>query len=187
MLEGLGRGWVVASKKPSRLRICDDDLNYATHLLTRFVTAGSRQLSSLSSGRQSFASLLRNHIVGLRHRERTPLFGFSTAVYVLGPRLAVRFPPAQRNTLGTATVLVEHHPGCARMHGVVSEAPAHRVERAIQVVDANIIDPDRVLILSAIFRHDTIVPPSSDRKKVAARALGVFKARVCLGETLALS
>jgi hypothetical protein len=54
---------------------------------------------------------------------------------VQGPTLGVRFPKAKLNTLSTAAELVEHHPGRARVHGVVPVEPADRIERAILVVD----------------------------------------------------
>ncbi len=41
----------------------------------------------------------------------------STLVH--GLTLGVRFPKAKLNTASTAAELVEHHPGCARVHGVV--------------------------------------------------------------------
>jgi hypothetical protein len=69
----------------------------------------------------------------------------------------------------------------------MSEKPAHPVERAIHIVDANIIDPDRVFILDAIFSHDRFVPYSIDGKNVAARPLGGLEGRVWLSETPTLS
>jgi hypothetical protein len=70
--------------------------------------------------------------------------------------LSVRFPEAKCNTLSTATELIERHPSCARMHGVMPIEPTDRIERAILVVDTNIIDPDPVLILAPIYGHDRI-------------------------------
>jgi hypothetical protein len=61
--------------------------------------------------------------------------------------LGVWFPKAKLDALCAAAELVEHHPGRARMHGVVPKEPADRIECAILVVDTNIINPDPVLIL----------------------------------------
>jgi hypothetical protein len=69
----------------------------------------------------------------------------------------------------------------------MSEKPAHPVERAIHVVDANIIDSDRVLILDAVIGHDRFVPYSIGGKNVAARPLGGLEGRVWLIETPTLS
>jgi hypothetical protein len=69
----------------------------------------------------------------------------------------------------------------------MSEKPAHPVERAIRFVDANIIDPDRVFVLDAVFGHDRFLPYSIDGKNVAARLLGRLEGRVWLSETPTLS
>src|ERR1039458_7298441 len=67
--------------------------------------------------------------------------------------LGVRFPKAALYTVSTAAELVEHHPGRARVHGIVPVKPAHRIGSAIHVVDI-IIHDDRVAILDPIFGHD---------------------------------
>jgi hypothetical protein len=69
----------------------------------------------------------------------------------------------------------------------MSEKPAHPVERAIQFVDANIIDADRVFILDAIFGHGSFVPYSIEGKNVAALPFGGLEGRVWLSETPTLS
>ena len=71
--------------------------------------------------------------------------------------LCVRFPRTKFNTLSAALKLVEHHPGRARVHRVVSKEPAYGIERAIYVIDT-IINPTLVAILGAIFRHALICP-----------------------------
>jgi len=78
------------------------------------------------------------------------------------PTLGVRFPKAKLNTLSTAAELVEHHPDRAGVHGVVPKEPADRIERAILVVDTNILDLDPVL--DPIFGHGLICPRSIDRR-----------------------
>lgn len=70
--------------------------------------------------------------------------------------LSVRSPKAKFNTPSTAAVLVEHHRGRARVHGVVPIEPAHRIESAIHFVDTNITDHDRGVILGPIFGHGLI-------------------------------
>lgn len=67
-----------------------------------------------------------------------------------GPTLSVRFPEAKCNTLSTATELVEHHPGCAPMHSIMPIEPTNRIERAIQVVDANVINTNLVPVFIPI-------------------------------------
>lgn len=69
--------------------------------------------------------------------------------------LCVRFPPTKFNTLSAAPELVEHHPGRARMHRVVPKEAAHRIERAIYVIDT-IINPNQIAILGPIFGHTLI-------------------------------
>ena len=62
---------------------------------------------------------------------------------VHGLTLGVRFPKAKLNTPSTAAELVEHHRGLAPVHGVVPKEPADRIERAIGVVDTDILNLDR--------------------------------------------
>jgi hypothetical protein len=81
-----------------------------------------------------------------------------------GATLGVRFPKAKLNTLSTAAELVEHHPGCARVHGVVPIEPADRIERAILVVDTFILALDPVVIPDPIFGHGPIAAHSIDRR-----------------------
>lgn len=70
-------------------------------------------------------------------------------------RLDVRFPKSKLHTVSTATELVERHPGCARVHGVVPKEAADRIEHAIHVVDTVILNVDPVAaILDPIFGHN---------------------------------
>jgi hypothetical protein len=89
---------------------------------------------------------------------RPPLFGFSDRFdarrEVAG--LSVWFPEAKFDTLRAAAELVAHHAGCARMHGIMPIESTDRIERAILVVDTNIINPDVVFILAPIFGHSRI-------------------------------
>ena len=70
---------------------------------------------------------------------------------VRDPTLGVRFPKAKLNTPSTAAELVEHHSGRSHVHGVVPKASADRIERAILLVDTNILNLDLVLIIDLIF------------------------------------
>jgi hypothetical protein len=98
-----------------------------------------------------------------------------------GPTLGVRFPKAKPNTPSTAAELVEHHPGRARVHGVVPVEPADRIERSILVVDTIIINLDPVLILDPISGNGQI--SRARLRNFARRRRGGRAARVCLIET----
>ena len=69
--------------------------------------------------------------------------------------LCVRFPPTKFNTLSAAPELVEHHPGRAGVHRVVSKEPTYGIERAIYVIDT-INNPNLIAILGPIFCHTSI-------------------------------
>jgi hypothetical protein len=70
--------------------------------------------------------------------------------------LSVWFPESKLDALSTPAELVEHHTGCASMHGIVPIESTDRIVRAILVVDTNIINPDAVFILAPIFGHGRI-------------------------------
>lgn len=72
------------------------------------------------------------------------------------PTLGVQLPKAKLRTLGTAAELIKHHSGRARVHGVVPKESPYRIERAILIVDANIINLDPVPNPDPIFRHGPI-------------------------------
>jgi len=71
-------------------------------------------------------------------------------------RYASGFQKPSLTHFRTAAELVEHHPGRARVHGVVPVESADRIEREILVVDAIILYFDPVLILDPIFGHGLI-------------------------------
>jgi hypothetical protein len=80
---------------------------------------------------------------------------FAATIDMAGRRLVslgVWFPPTKLNTLGTTPEVVVHHLSRARVHRIVSKKPAHRIERAIYVIDT-IINPNPVAILDPIFGH----------------------------------
>jgi hypothetical protein len=60
---------------------------------------------------------------------------------------------SELNTVSTATELVEHHRDRPRVHVVVPIEPAKRIERAIHVVDAIILNLDGGAVLNPIFGH----------------------------------
>jgi hypothetical protein len=66
--------------------------------------------------------------------------------------LGVRLPKAELNAHGTAPERVEHHPGRARVHRVVSKEPPDGIARAIRIVDA-VVNPDLVAVPGPIFDH----------------------------------
>ncbi len=84
------------------------------------------------------------------------------------------------NTPSTAAELVEHHPGRARVHGIVPIEPAKRIERAIHVVNTIILNNDWVAILYLIFGHGLISPCSIDGRispRVASPVISRSKVR----------
>jgi hypothetical protein len=57
----------------------------------------------------------------------------------------------------------------------VPKEPADRIERAILVVDTNILNLDPVLILDPIFGHGLISPRSIDRRSSPCVASAVAR------------
>jgi hypothetical protein len=62
------------------------------------------------------------------------------------------------HAVSTAAELVEHHPGRAGVHAVVSVEAAKRIESAIHDVDTIVLNLDRIAILDLIFGHVSILP-----------------------------
>jgi hypothetical protein len=65
--------------------------------------------------------------------------------------LGIGLPKTEFNTLSAATEFVEQHLGRTRMHCVVPIESPKRIEYAIYVVDAFIINLDRVAIVDRNF------------------------------------
>jgi hypothetical protein len=109
--------------------------------------------SGTTIGPQQFAAVDFQRLLVRRIGLADPLTIRLLQTLALKRPLGVRFPKAKLDTLGTPTILVEHHPRRARMHGIMPIEPTDRIKYVIRVIDTKIINANVGFILASILGH----------------------------------